>query len=337
MRRQHAIVAITGLALVASACGAISPRPSSPRQSAVSFSCRLPIGSEGGDFGGFVSFPQATFERASKSSLTYDAAHQRWLPVERQMLSPDGQSYVYALDTKVPAGAAIHVVDIATAQDRLVWTEQSAAFVLGWAQRGIAILRATARPNEPSFVGPQLWLLSPSGQTMRLVAGQPTASSAFPLFKAWTQLSTGGVWSKSITNSSTDIILQIDPQDGHVTPWYGAREPVYLTVLGMDSAGHPLLEVTTPQSSKPRVLLVPAPNTAVAVNGSGPVPVQPAFGSSVSDEHGTWLAAGDGGIWLYDPEAGIRRVAQLPLPPRPSPVTDIGMPGITPVVAGPCL
>jgi hypothetical protein len=123
----------------------------------------------------------------------------------------------------------------------------------------------------------------------------------------------------------------------NVRPWYGAREPVYLTVLGMDSAGHPLLEVTTPQSSKPRVILVPAPDTALAVNGAGAVPPQPSFGSSVSDEHGTWLAAADGGIWLYDPKAGFRRVAQLPLPPRPSPVSDIGMPGITPVVAGPCL
>jgi hypothetical protein len=172
---------------------------------------------------------------------------------------------------------------------------------------------------------------------MRLVAGQPAASSGFPLFKAWTQLGTGGVWSKSITNSSTDILLLVDPQDGHVTPWYGAREPVYLTVLGMDSAGHPLLAVTTPPSSKPRVILVPAPNTALAVEGSGPIPLQPTFGSSVSDEHGTWLAAADGGIWLYDSKAGIRRVAQLPLPPKPSPVSDMGMPGIMPVVAGPCL
>jgi hypothetical protein len=253
------------------------------------------------------------------------------------MLSPDGRSYVYTQDTKVPAGAAIHVVDIASGQDRLVWTERSAAFVLGWTERGIAILRATARPNESSFVGPQLWMLRPSGQTIRLVAGQPSANTGFPLFKAWTELSAGGVWSKSITTSSTDILLRIDPQDGHVTPWYGARESIYMTVLGMDSAGHPLLEVTTPQSSKPRVILAPAPNTAMAINGTGPVPLQPAFGSSVSDEHGTWLAAADGGIWLYDPKAGIRRVAQLPLPPKPSPVSDMGMPGITPMVAGPCL
>jgi hypothetical protein len=326
-----------GLGLFVSACGVVPSRTSSVPQSAVSFSCRLPIGSEVGDFGGFVSFPQARFERGSDGSLTYDAAYQRWLPVGRQMLSPDGRSYVYSQGTKVPAGAAIHVVDMANGQDRLVWTEQSAAFVLGWTERGIAILRATARPNESSFVGPQMWMLSPSGQTMRLVAGQPAADTGFPLFKAWTELSAGGVWSKSITNSSTDILLKIDPQDGHVTSWYGAREPIYLTVLGMDSAGHPLLEVTTPRSSKPRVILVPAPDTALAVDGSGSVPLQPTFGSSVSDEHGTWLAAADGGIWLYDRKAGIRRVAQLPLPPRPSLVSDMGMPGITPVVAGPCL
>lgn len=331
------ILVVMALSLFVSACGVVTSHTSSESQSTVTFSCRLPIGSQGGEFGGFVSFPQATFERGSNSSLTYDAAQQRWLPVGRQMLSPDGRSYVYTQDTKVPAGAAIHVVDIASGQDRLVWTEQSAAFVLGWTEWGIAILRATARPNESSFVGPQLWMLSPSAQTMRLVAGQPSADSGFPLFKAWTQLSAGGVWSKSITTSSTDVLLQIDPQDGHVTPWYGAREPVYLTVLAMDSAGHPLLEVTTPHSSKSRVILVPAPDTALAVNGAGPVSPQPSFGSSVSDEHGTWLAAADGGIWLYDPTVGIRTVAQLPLPPRPSPASDIGMPGITPVVAGPCL
>ena len=337
MRRQSAILAVMGLSLFVSACGVVTSHTSSVPPSAVSFSCRLPIGSAGGDFGGFVSFPQATFERGSNGSLTYDAARRRWLPVGRQMISPDGQSYVYAQDTKVPAGATIHVVDVASGQDRLVWTEQSAASVLGWTKRGIAILRANARPNETSFVGPQLWVLSPSGQTMQFVAGQPVANSGFPLFKAWTELSAGGVWSKSITTSSTDILLRIDPQDGHVTPWYGARERVYLTVLGMDSGGHPLLEVTTPQASKPQVILVPAPNTALAVDGAGPVPPQPTFPSSVSDEHGTWLAAADGGIWLYDPKTGIQRVAQLPLPPKPSPVSDFGMPGITPVVAGPCL
>src|SRR5260370_11312853 len=132
MRRHRAIVAMTGLVLFASACGASSPRTSSPQQSAVSFSCRLPIGSEGGDFGGFVSFPQATFERASKSSLTYDAAPQRWLPALRQMLSPDGQSYVYAQDTKVPPRAASHAVDIANSQDRLVRTAPSAPRLPWW-------------------------------------------------------------------------------------------------------------------------------------------------------------------------------------------------------------
>src|SRR3989442_13853632 len=92
---------MTGLVLFASACGAISPRPSSPQQSAVSLSCRLPIGSEGGDFGGFVSFPQATFERGSDSSLDSDAAHTRWLPVGRQLLSPVATPYVPAQDQQI--------------------------------------------------------------------------------------------------------------------------------------------------------------------------------------------------------------------------------------------
>src|SRR5438034_6462172 len=186
MRRQSAILAVMGLSLFVSACGVVTSHTSSVPPSAVSFSCRLPIGSAGGDFGGFVSFPQATFERGPNGSLTYDAAHQRWLPVGRQMLSPDGRSYVYAQDTKVPAGAAIHVVDIANGQDRLVWTEQSAASLLGWTEWGIVILRATARPNESSFMGPELWMLRPSDQTMRLVAEQPAADTGFPLFKAWT-------------------------------------------------------------------------------------------------------------------------------------------------------
>src|SRR5438132_11232563 len=100
MRRALSIVAIAGAGLVASGCGVRSSSTSSPHQGAVSFSCRLPIGSEGGDFGGFVSFPQATFERGSNSSLTYDAAHQRWLPVGREMLSHDGTACGPAQDTK---------------------------------------------------------------------------------------------------------------------------------------------------------------------------------------------------------------------------------------------
>ena len=78
------ILAVMALGLFVSACGVVTSHTSSVSHSTVTLSCRLPIGSQGGEFGGFVSFPQATFERGSNSSLTYDVAHQRWLPVGRQ-------------------------------------------------------------------------------------------------------------------------------------------------------------------------------------------------------------------------------------------------------------
>ncbi len=129
----------------------------------------------------------------------------------------------------------------------------------------------------------------------------------------------------------------MDLQDGQVTAWYGTHESVYVTLLGMDSEGHPLLEVTTPHSSNPRVILIPASERTVPLDGPGPVLPQPVEGYSVSDDHGTWVATRDGGVWLYEPKVGIRRVAQLARPPRPSPVSDVGVPGIVPVVAGTCL
>ncbi len=111
LRSQLAVLAMVGLGLFATACGASTSRTGTLQQSGVGFSCRLPVGSESGDFGGFVSFPEGTFQRVSGSSITFDAVHERWLPVGHQMLSPDSRSYVYAQDTNLTIRRSSHSAD----------------------------------------------------------------------------------------------------------------------------------------------------------------------------------------------------------------------------------
>jgi hypothetical protein len=59
---------------------------------------------------------------------------------------------------------------------------------------------------------------------MRLLRTQPTSSSAYPLFKAWTEVAGDSVLTKSITERSSDVLLRIDLTDGRVTPLDGARD-----------------------------------------------------------------------------------------------------------------
>jgi hypothetical protein len=111
------------------------------------------------------------------------------------------------------------------------------------------------------------------------------------------------------------------------------------TVLGTDSENRPLLHVRPVKGSESagQIVVLTGPERAAPVLGGAQLPGQMTQeGDSVSDQHGTWILAGDGGLWLYQTGIGFRKVAQIPLPPRPTPEGD-GVPGVIPVLGGGCL
>src|SRR5260370_19028903 len=107
------------------------PSPSPMPVSAVTFSCRLPvIAGSNPSRPAFISFPSATLSYDSTTPTIpqpagqpgpgwfYDLRFQKWLPVSRPAVSPDGTSYVWVswLPDQTPA-SVIHLVNVPTAAD----------------------------------------------------------------------------------------------------------------------------------------------------------------------------------------------------------------------------
>src|SRR5919204_4391745 len=117
--------------LLLGACGA--PRSSQAALQSVNFSCRLPVGSNPVGAGGFVEFPSGRFVADAGSQVSYDPRSERWLPVSRSMVSPDGTAYIKIEYSKPGPSIGIHIVDAATAKDRALWREEPLVPLPPWA------------------------------------------------------------------------------------------------------------------------------------------------------------------------------------------------------------
>ncbi len=326
-----------GVLLVTPGCAAT--RALAPAATPVDFSCQLPVSSPDTNFRGIIQFPGASFTPATAQGTSYDAIHQKWLPVLRQMVSPDRSSYVYG-DTTKSRHSSIHVVDISSGSDRILWSEDAVLHVLGWSDHGITFVRdwAAAVPTASAFQGPELWILDPATSHPRLVVRQPPPGGGLPLFKAWTGLAAGAVWSKTVEDPpapSGDVLVRVALSDGSVTTWVSGHKNLYLTVLGFEGSGHLYLAVDGPRSQDVGVWLLIAPDRLTRLQADGykapsGLPAQ----AGLADSHGVWLAGADGSIWLSSSGGPFQKVAQVQLPPAPQ--LDVGPRSTRIMIAGPC-
>ena len=301
-------------------------------------SCRLPLGSFPTGVGGFIDFPGGKFSRDPQSAFSYDAASGRWLTVPRALISPDRASYAASEFNKVPPyGSLIRIVDMSNDNERASWRVEGNAGVIGWTLGGIYFIRYASR--DPNFLGPELWVLNSTTGERRLVTSQSKPGSGLPLFKAWTALGGGAVWSKTVpdTAPATDILVRVDLSGGHAVTWLKAPG---LEVLGWDEQGHPLVAFSADvlrRSVRLIRLLGPNQPSSIGLDGFAPAGTLPA--SEVTDEHGAWFAAADGSIWLLrpGPQEKLARVGAVPLPPPVTPQSDVGFELARVLVAGPCL
>jgi hypothetical protein len=105
--------------------------------------------------------------------------------------------------------------------------------------------------------------------------------------------------------------VRADLDSGRVEIWGDYKHGSY-TLLGFDSGSRPLIY----EGGKLKRLVGPKRPETI---GEGYRPPDGLSAVAVSDAHGTWMAAGDGSIWLLDSNSAFRRVAQAPLPPEPTP------------------
>jgi hypothetical protein len=286
-----------------------SPAPK-PTSAGSGLACRMPVVTP--SQAGWLTFPDGTFQPDARGNVqlpgypsppffwkSYDKAFERWLPVPRDSISPDGQHYAYA--DAAGAGGGVHVVDVATGANHLFQPSAADWAVLDYEAEGVYIATQPSGPAPPSG----LWLLDPSGQhALRQIDNS----------HAWQYISGGGAWATAdpLTGHGPgpgSRLLRLDLQSGVITSWY-KRTDVEFVVTGADGAGHPLLQTKT---STNELLLVSAQDSATVLppaEGSV-VPSLSNYIHPVTDAHGLWLGDTGGMVSLYMPTGGIEQVARV--------------------------
>jgi hypothetical protein len=185
------------------------------------------------------------------------------------------------------------------------------------------------------FPGPELWAFDPTQQTLRLVAGQSN-ETGLSLFKSRTYFNGGAAWTMAVPNTSGpafEILVRVDLANGRAEEWYRGTTTTSPMVVGFSPEGSPLVMIGS--DSGIRVTLLTGPGKASYIESGD---FRPTIGpwNYLSDNHGLWLLADDGGIWLYRDRA-LRKVGSSPLPARSIPVIDGGGLMRPPLyIAGPC-
>ncbi len=297
---------------------------------AVGFSCRLPIFRA--DFGsanpapevGFISFPAGTVNFApgpqnhySQQQVSwpyipsrgfyFDRAFSRWVPVPRGAVSPDGKHYAYML-----AGErAMHVVDVATGSDQAFPAVPAGStperyIALNYASEGLYL----GLGYEGSVR--DLWLMDPTTGAIRKVADLDDIRA----------IDGSAVWTGSFNpadpnpapgglRKSANSVDRFDLVTSARTTWL-YMPGTALGVVGLDQAGHPILE-SSHGSDDLEVQLLTGSGTAQLIFGGPRRQLENlggtmSFGGPIADNHGVWFGSSTG-IYLYAPTVGLQKVS----------------------------
>lgn len=292
---------LAGAALLLTACGAVrgtasttvesgSPYPSPTAAAMFAGPCKLPVswgdasmGTQLG--GGFVVFPGASFSPDSSASglvtpfganwVSYDAPLLRWVPVTRDMLSPDGSTWLYGT---LRRGNEYHAVDVRTGTDTTLWGSDQLYRVIGLDDK-------FAYAMLDSATGAHLWRLPLDGSD----------GSQIKVAGTWQFVNGGSVWgigSATLPAGAPYSLQRFNVQQNTVTNWVQLETPGNL--VGFDANGAPIIQVGGPGGD---VIVAPSvgeqrtvAKAFVFAKSSGGYMQLPAMG----DAHGTWLAGTDG-------------------------------------------
>jgi len=273
-----------------------TPIPS-PTPIAAVLHCRLPISNGQPGSGGFLVFPGGKFVADAGSNviitgvptpapggpygysnfygLSYDRRHSKWLPVARQMVTPDETRYVFG------APDSVFVVNVADGAR----TELGKGTGHGWNVLAVTSDGVYANPVQSStqpVAG--IWVLPFSGAPRQVTTkGYWQAVGGSGAF---------GYEAPSIPAGASQRLVRLDLKSGTITPWFNDL-PQYTNVLGFDLKGHPIVFL---QGTPQQLLVLTGSNESVALSDGS---FQNFYVSGVlADPHGLWLTAGDG-IYLW--------------------------------------
>ena len=295
--------------------------PGKPSPNLEGLACRLPLtwatsgGQNAVNKAGFLRFPDLTLSEdpsAPAGSRFFNRASMSWLPVSRDAVSPDGLRYAYAQgNAYLSTGGSLHVVDVATKADQVIYTGPTVYSVVDFAPEGIYITKAS--PEGPT-VG--LWLQNPAGGAAHLI-NATVQSPAVGGGAAWTHdfdtsdpsPAPGGMVGPS------NRIERIDLKTGQLVPWF--YEPgVDLWIAGFDTAGNPFVRSYRSAGDGTHdtveLWLLTSPTGSVQLFGGAQRYLWPSDVTAI-DAHGVWFDAGytSDSVWLYSPNSPIQMLAKL--------------------------
>ena len=317
-------LAICGLTFLTACSG--PPGAATAGNSPAGVTCRLPVvqwiqkaqGQE--PLAGFLAFPGGSFSADPTALLAqdgdrfrttvrpylygvgpgagaYDWPLARWIPATPGSLSPDGSHVAYSQEF-----GAIHVIDVATGNERVLKALAGPGTVLYYAKEGIYFNQAWEGPP-----GPGLWLMDPNtGKIETVFTDQPV--DAVGGFAAWIPDLNGAdphpVFSQYTGGNLPNQILRRDLNGGPTVRWL-YQPGKTLNVIGFDQDKHPLIVVSGGEPSGANtVWQVPAADQGRAIYTGTE------WAGLIADVHGIWFSDNHG-VSLYTQSGGLRNLSTV--------------------------
>jgi hypothetical protein len=273
-----------------------SPSPSPRPPLSATLHCRLPISAGSSGSGGFLVFPGGKFVADPTSNvvipnvptpsptspynygpgnffgLSYDRRYSKWLPVPRQLVSPDESHYVYT------SSDSVYVVSVANGTK----VELGAGMGHGWTVLGVESEGVYANPQQTSSLPPAgLWLLPFSG------APRQITTKGY-----WQSVGGGAAYgydAPALPLGAVQPLLRLDLKTGKTSTWVDNLPP-NSSVQGFDTQGHPIVNV---QSAPMQIVVLTGVNRQVAIYDGSLQNFYLSWGI-LADRNGIWLASGSG-------------------------------------------
>lgn len=282
--------------------------------------CKLPVWwAEGTDIhGGLISVPDGAFSGAGVLPLlpqtsntlssvqfyggTYLSASRTWLRLDRGLLSPDGTQYTYWDGD--PSGARVHIIDLRSATDRVIYSGQTLYIPIAFESDWIYLVHGV-QLRQGAFE--KLYRLSPFGGAPQLVTGSDRHMNQW----GWVLIADGAAWgidSVAVGNTFHSSLYRLDLTSAQVTPWLDGAADSVSWPLGVDSSHRLFI------GGGNQLWRLDAPQQAVQLSDPGPINASNYPGGDsgfVSDSRGVWFG-GKGGVWLYADEQAPKQFAVGP-------------------------
>jgi hypothetical protein len=248
---------------------------------------------------GFITFPAGKLtEDTSAPKMTgfYDRFYSKWLPVWRDDVSPDGRRYAYTEGNPIAGDTQgkLHLVDVATGTDRVLYSGAPIFFVVDFAAEGIYL---TSSPGDA--YGRGLWLESTTGGTPRLI----NHSIIRPV------LGYGAAWGIAFNPADRhplhgglegpyNELTRVDLVTGSLTSFF-YRPGTNIDPFGVDQDGYLWVAVMTSYGGAEDIWRVTSPTNAARIMTFSSSP-SPSYLAAI-DSHGVWLGGGymPVEVWLY--------------------------------------